>query len=121
MDLALVPTATGPEHCAVQHESRKMGGMTRYDWAPAILRCTIDAADPIHGPRFVTHGPRKMAHALGLTKKRATARNSWRVWLPTPDRLKRPTGHGPRLTVRLGRPAGGGWGLDSLRKKLVKA
>jgi hypothetical protein len=74
------------------------------------VHCHINAADPIHGPR-------KMAHALGWTKTSTTASNSLRVWLPTPARFKCLTGHGPRFTVGLGRPAVGGAGLDSLCKK----
>jgi hypothetical protein len=107
MVLAPVPTATGPEHCAVQHESWKISGMTRYDWVPAILQCNMDAAElpTVHGKRSTAqNGP----------KTRATARNSGRVRSPTPARLKRPTVHGPRLAVRLAWPTAGGAGLISL-------
>ena len=117
MVLALVPATWERDFCATQHESRKMSKMPRYDWVPAIVHCQINAADSIHWPQFVTHEPRKKAHALGLTKTRATGRKAWRVWLPTPARFKRLTGHGPRFTVRLGRPTAGGAGLVSLSKK----
>ena len=121
MVLALVPATWERDFCATQHESRKMSKMPRYYWVPAIVHCQINAADSIHGPRFVTHGPRKMAHALGLTKTRATGRKLWRVWLPTPDRLKRHTVHGPRFPVRLGRGHGRRVGPCFTVKKMVAA
>ena len=58
MVLAPVPTTMGRDFCATQHESRKMGGMTRYDGAPKgfagmqqlHVQCTKN------GPRSTVHG-----------------------------------------------------------------
>jgi hypothetical protein len=55
MVLAPVPSSCPRRFCAVQHESRKMGGMTRYSWVPAILRCTIDAAELPNELRATAH------------------------------------------------------------------
>ena len=121
MVLAPVPTTMGRDHCATQHESWKIGGMTRYGGAPKgfagrqllHVQCTKKDPRPTgKGQRPTAHGPRPTKK--GPRPRMALKRAPRRVWLASLAQLKRPTCHGPRFAVGFGRPTVGGSGLDSL-------
>jgi hypothetical protein len=73
MVLAPVPSSCPRRFCALQHESRKMGGMTRYSWVPAILRCTIDAAELPNELRATAHETAHEITAHEITAHEITA------------------------------------------------